>query len=98
MEGTGPVGALSSVSMRFVAFGNDLPGQVATPAKQPTQPPPPIPGNNRPPIDRTAAEAALRARPAVAARLAAISFALAICGLLLAEVLARRMGSWLGRS
>jgi molybdate transport system permease protein len=35
---------------------------------------------------------------AVAARLAAISFALAVGGLLLAEVLARRMGSWLGRA
>lgn len=34
---------------------------------------------------------------AVAARLAAISFALAIGGLLLAELLARRMHRWLGR-
>ncbi|WP_270937411.1 molybdate ABC transporter permease subunit [Falsiroseomonas oryzae] len=35
---------------------------------------------------------------AVAARLAAISFALAVGGLLLAELLARRMGRWLGRA
>jgi molybdate transport system permease protein len=35
---------------------------------------------------------------AQAARLAAISFALAVGGLLLAEVLARRMGRWLGRA
>ena len=34
---------------------------------------------------------------AMAARLAAISFALAVAGLLLAELLARRMGRWLGR-
>lgn len=35
---------------------------------------------------------------AVAARLAAISFALAIAGLLLAELIARRMQRWLGRA
>jgi len=35
---------------------------------------------------------------ATAARLAAVSFALAVCGLLLAEWLARRLGAWLGRA
>lgn len=35
---------------------------------------------------------------AVAARLAAISFALAVAGLLLAELVARRMNRWLGRA
>ncbi|MFL1464312.1 molybdate ABC transporter permease subunit [Roseococcus sp. DSY-14] len=35
---------------------------------------------------------------AVAARLAAVSFTLAVAGLLLAEVIARRMGRWLGRA
>jgi molybdate transport system permease protein len=35
---------------------------------------------------------------AMAARLAAISFALAVGGLLLAELLARRLGGWLGRA
>jgi molybdate transport system permease protein len=35
---------------------------------------------------------------ATAARLAAVSFTLAICGLLLAETLARRMHRWLGRA
>jgi molybdate transport system permease protein len=35
---------------------------------------------------------------ATAARLAAISFSLAVGGLLLAEILARRMGRWLGRA
>ncbi len=34
----------------------------------------------------------------VAARLAMISFTLAVAGLLLAEVIARRMGRWLGRA
>ncbi|WP_203072053.1 molybdate ABC transporter permease subunit [Falsiroseomonas ponticola] len=34
---------------------------------------------------------------AIAARLAFVSFALAVGGLLLAEVIARRMGRWLGR-
>jgi molybdate transport system permease protein len=34
----------------------------------------------------------------VAARLAAISFALAVAGLLAAELIARRMGRWLGRA
>jgi len=34
----------------------------------------------------------------MAARLAAISFALAVGGLLLAELLARRLGGWLGRA
>lgn len=34
---------------------------------------------------------------ATAARLAGISFALALCGLLLAELIARRMHRWLGR-
>ncbi len=35
---------------------------------------------------------------AVAARLAAVSFTLAVGGLLLAELLARRMHRWLGRA
>ena len=35
---------------------------------------------------------------ATAARLAAISFAMAVGGLLLAELLARRLGGWLGRA
>lgn len=35
---------------------------------------------------------------AVAARLAALSFALAVSGLLLAELIARRMNRWLGRA
>lgn len=67
--------ALSSVTMRFVAFGNDLPSQTATPRNpaptggatpgdSPTAPPP-----TRRPIDRGAAELALRARPDIAARL-----------------------------
>ena len=34
---------------------------------------------------------------ATAARLAAVSFSLAIAGLLLAELLGRRMQAWLGR-
>jgi molybdate transport system permease protein len=34
---------------------------------------------------------------ATAARLAMVSFTLAVCGLLLAEMIARRMHAWLGR-
>jgi hypothetical protein len=68
------VGALSSVTMRFVAFGNDVPGQIGTATPAPsggstTGTPPDRPVKT--PLSREDAIAALRARADIARRVAA---------------------------
>ncbi|MGI4879960.1 MAG: hypothetical protein ACRYG4_21000 [Janthinobacterium lividum] len=66
------VGALSSVSMRFVAFGNDVPGQIASaPAAPAGDPPVRTPGTGTAALTRDAALRAFQARPDIARRIAA---------------------------
>lgn len=67
--------ALSSVTMRFVPFGNDVGGQIATPKSGPAAPATPgasvPPRTTRTPVTRDDAETLLRERPDIAKRIAA---------------------------